>query len=175
MSSDLIVDMQRYVAHCSVGISTVRGQRTKGLVKASRRALQAVDLVPFGAKRASAFADALDAETLRVRRRLPRGARSWGLSRKLLNIFLRGALYNIYLREQFRLNRAEPYFEVALDKWVACGLIDRSPNGALPRWRTIKGLRAEDSQAFQARALDVARGLKCHRVHLDMMFWLDRA
>ncbi len=43
---------------------------------------------------------------------LPKQAQSWGLSRKLLNIFPRDALYNIYLNEYFGMDRCEELLEI---------------------------------------------------------------
>src|SRR5262249_19224548 len=102
----------------------------------ARRALTRVSLKPFGTKQARHFHDALDEETLKLKRRI----RSWGLARKVLNIFLRGCLYNAYLREHYHLDRAEPWFEIPLDKIVAVRLQEackRFDGANLPRWHTV--------------------------------------
>jgi len=41
------------------------------------------------------------------------------MARKLLNIYLRNALYSTYLREAFELDTAEHLYEVPLDSIVA--------------------------------------------------------
>ena len=81
------------------------------------------------------FQRRLDRQTERLRRALPQTARHWGLSRKLLNIFLRDALYTGYLSDYYRLSVAERFFEVPLDS-ISGKAIRKCRSGAkLPRWQ----------------------------------------
>jgi hypothetical protein len=94
--------VQMRCARVAVGPSTVRGQRTPGLVRAAREFLCEVPLAQFGTSKAPAFRAHLDQATRDLTRALPVRGRSWGIARKLVNIFLRDALYTSYLRDAFR-------------------------------------------------------------------------
>ncbi|RIK72920.1 MAG: hypothetical protein DCC68_25730 [Planctomycetota bacterium] len=174
MDEAFMATMKRHVAHLSVGASTVRGQRTKGLVGAARSALCAVDLARFAVKQRNIFDRRLDDATEVVSRRLPQSARSWGLSRKITNIFLRLALYNRFLCEHYDLHRAEAFYEVALDSIVAKCIKRRSEGYPLPTWPGVKHLTADVSKVFQQRASEIADEKGIFRVHLDMIFWTER-
>jgi hypothetical protein len=167
-------DMQRYVAWTSVGASTVRGMRTSGLVACFRRELQAVKLRRFTGVSERAFRGRLDDETELLLGRLPMGCRFWGLARKVLNIFLRSALYNTYLRAHYRLDEAEGLFELPLDSYTAKGLIRRSGHGNLPSWSAVRSLTPENSERYQQTAAAIADDLGVARVHLDITLWLER-
>ena len=93
----------------------MRGPGNKGVVAAVRAHLGRLDLRPFGTHDGDRFLAELNSATTRLQAVLPENARYWGLARKGLNIFLRDCLYTVYLRERYRLDRAEPFFEVPLD------------------------------------------------------------
>jgi hypothetical protein len=119
----------------------------------------------------SVFHEHLDGETDRLRAAL-KGAGSFGLARKLLNIFLRDALYTTYLAEAFELAHAEHLLEIPLDRIVADKLRE---NAKLPRWLGVKHLTVEDSAAYQAAAAECAAGRDPPgRVHLDTYWWGER-
>ena len=102
----------------------MRGSR-EGTVASARARLRTVDLSEFGTSDEEEFLAALDRWTSLVRRSLPGNAR-WGLARKVLNIFLRDAVYNVYLRTAFRLDRCEPLCELPMDRIVAKHLVSAS-------------------------------------------------
>jgi hypothetical protein len=159
----------RRVAVFAVIPSAVRGQ-PKGTVRAARMALAQVplkELPPTPAR----FPAWLNDQTERVQRELPRGARHWGIARKVLNIYLRDALYNHYLRSRFALERAEHLYEIPLDQITADELIARDP--AL-RWKGVKHLTPEVSLRFQHVAAEDARERGTARVHLDAIYWTPR-
>ena len=114
------------------------------------------------------FWRALDRATRTMRDHLPREVSSWGLARKVLNIFLRDCFYNGLLMSTYKLKSAERFFEVPLDSVVAQALKARQPRGALPRWRGVKHLSAEESVYFQGAALELCRSLNITRVHLEL-------
>ena len=145
--------------------STVRNQGAPGVVRAARIFLSQMDLRPFGTKKQDAFADILEKKTEAFQKALPKQARSWGLARKALNIFLRNCLYNHDLRTKFQLDRAEQFFELPLDSFVAKAL--RAQDGNLPSWRGIKYLIRRDSARFQKDASRLAQSEGYARVHLD--------
>jgi hypothetical protein len=119
MKRDFIRAMQVHTARRAIGPSTLRRQGARGAVKAARRFLGKLELKPFGVGRAELFSSRLDAATTQLQRVLPRGARGWGTARKALNIFLRDATYNNFLRARFSLHRAESLLEIPLDSITA--------------------------------------------------------
>jgi hypothetical protein len=124
-----------------------------------------MNLLRFGTADGRLFARRLEAATRQLQAALPRRAASWGVARKLLNIFLRDCLYNTYLTKAYGLKRAERYFEVPLDSITAGHLRDKVPE--LPRWRGVKYLTPEVSAAYQTAAQFIADRRDIARVHLD--------
>jgi hypothetical protein len=93
-----------------------------------------------------------------------------------LNIFLRDAFYNVYLRTEYRLEAAELWYEVPLDSHVAKALEARAkawkPRVVLRRWTTIKDLQPDESECYQAFAKEVAEAEeRPGRVHLDLLYF----
>ena len=172
--NDLVTQMQTYVAHTSVGASTVRGQKAPGLVAKLRELLAEVDLKKFGKTNDAKFGELLDIETAAIQRRMPPGTRHWGIARKVLNIFLRDSFYNFYLRQFFSLEPLEGVLEIPLDSLTVTGIKARSPKRSLPRWKGVKHLTKEASELIQKRAQEIASERGTSRVHLDIYFWLER-
>lgn len=149
----------------------MRGKGNTGCSEAARSALRDVDLRTFATSDATKFRDRLDAETQRIRLRLPAGARHWGLARKVLNIYLRDCLYTTYLEDKFELSKAEPLLELPLDSYTARDLKGAPSTRPLPRWPGVKHLSANENALFQLAALEIARARGFSRVHLDAFFW----
>ncbi|WP_442484452.1 hypothetical protein [Aeoliella sp. SH292] len=170
----LITDIQSYIAYGSVGASTVRGLRTKGVVDACRKALKQTDLRKFATSSEARFQECLDIETARIKRAIPSTARHWGVARKVLNIFLRGCLYNIYLNQHFKLSKAEHLFEIPLDSISAKAIKLNSDWENTPRWRGVKYVTPDVSHRYQELAADIAKQRNICRVHLDALFWGGR-
>ena len=166
--------IHRYVAYGSVGASTVRGLRTKGVVASAREALRKVDLTPYGNATTASFRRTLDVDTENVRLALVDGAQYWGVARKVLNIFLRGSLYNTYLTEHFGLSRLDACYEIPLDSLSATGIRDNTTARPLPKWVGVKYVTPEINDHFQRLATDIAVAKQTYRVHLDAMFWGGR-
>lgn len=171
---NFIRQMQDYTAQVSVGASTVRGQRTPGLVTRCRQLLKEIDLRDFAVATSTAFEKRLDSATVDFRRALPGSSRHWGIARKVLNIFLRNALYNTYLREHYSLQSIESLLEIPLDSISAKGLKKQSTPKKLPRWKGVKHLTPADHATFQAQASAIAAERSLARVHLDVFLWVDR-
>jgi hypothetical protein len=169
MHRGFIPHIQVYVARYSVSASAARGQRSPGLVRVAREHLAAVPLRVFAASSHARFRGALDRETERLRRALSRGAHSWGVARKLLNIFLRNALYTSYLRDWYHLDVAEDWYEIPLDSIVAKRL--RGDMRGLPRWPGVKHLTPAISALYQEAAREAAAGRGVAPVHLDAVWW----
>lgn len=171
MRPDFIAHVQTFTARSSVTASATRGQGAPGIAVCARDHLSTVPLRDFSVQSHAAFERVLDRETRRLAAAIPELGRSWGLSRKLLNIFLRNALYTVYLRDEFDLARAEPWFEVPLDSVVA-DRDSREPEGeSLPDWPGVKHLTVAQSAAFQDVFCAVARRLSVSPVHLDAWYW----
>lgn len=158
------------VARGAIGASTVRSQGAAGVADAARRFLAGIDLSKFSTAEPSAFARMLDEQTERLAGSLPRPARSWGLARKCMNIFLREAFYNVYLQSHYHLAIAERFYEVPLDRIVAEALRSRAP-GELQRWPGVRNLNSELSAKYQAVAERLAANEGVARVHLDAVYW----
>jgi len=162
--------IQRMLARGTIGPSTVRGQGPPGVAAAARAFLAALGLEPFGTSDARKFSGELDRQTSRLMNALPSGAQTWGLARKCLNLMLREALYNVYLREEYGLDRAEAFYEIPLDSLVAEGLRSRRPR-SLPTWPGVRHLDPDMSAKYQAAAASVAAAEGIVRVHLDAIIW----
>ena len=169
MHRDFVDHIRIYTVRYSVSASAARGQRSPGLVRAARAHIAALPLRVFAVPSERRFLSALDRRTELLRRALPRTARKWGLARKLLNIFLRNALYTSYLRNAYRLHLAEKWYEIPLDSIVAKEL--RREVTGLPRWPGVKHLTPEVSVLYQDAARSAAARLGVSPVHLDAMWW----
>ena len=128
-----------------------------------------VQLVRFSTRDRAAFERALDRHTRRLMAKLPTRGATWGLARKLLNIFLRDCLYTRYLSRAYGLASGERFFEIPLDSITAKQIRKAAPE--LPRWRGVRHLEPDISAAYQAAALLVAKRKHTLRVHLDAYWW----
>jgi hypothetical protein len=109
--------------------------------------------------------DALDVWTETLTRRTG----YWGPSRKALNLFLRDATYNHWMRDGYELAAAEDKLEIPLDGIVMDGLRER--DASLPASSSVKRLTPEHSALYQHAAAKIAADRGCVRVHLDLVFW----
>lgn len=171
MNERTIRDIRRYVARYSVTASAARGQRAPGLVGVARSYFADVPLRSFAVSSESRFRRNLNKHTERLRAELPPGGRSWGMSRKLLNIFLRNALYTGYLCKRYHLDGAEDWYEIPLDSIVAKRLRKEAKPRELPRWRGVKHLTPATSELYQAVARRTAERLGVAPIHLDAVWW----
>jgi hypothetical protein len=166
--------IRTYIAYGSIGASTVRGLRTKGVVDAGRTALKQVDLRRYGTTTETYFGKVLDNDSEIVLAALPKGAQFWGVARKILNIFLRNALYNIYLNQHYNLNKHENSYEIPLDSLSATGIINGTVNLSKLNWVGVKYVTPDINHVFQILAKEIANERNTHRVHLDAYFWGGR-
>ena len=175
MKSSFLPMIQRRAARVAVGASTVRGQGAPGMVLAAREYLADLQFERFVAGDERTFRRRLDRATIDLMKSLPRRGRSWGIARKLLNIFLRDALYTGYLAQAYGLRRIERFLEIPLDSITAKGITADSPRRSLPRWPGVRHLNPDASDHFQAAAARLAREHGVARVHMDAVWWGHRS
>jgi hypothetical protein len=154
------------LAELSVGGSTVRGM-PKGTVAAARAAFKRTQLGELPTTSRSSFTDALEHHTRRISKNLP--SSSWGVSRKVLNIYLRSCVYDTPLRRAYGLAPLEAWLELPLDQQVGAGI--RACTGEnLPRFRN-KTLSRELNARYQTAARRLARRIRVHPIHLESCWW----
>jgi hypothetical protein len=169
MKKRIIENLRLRTAELSVSPSTVRRAGARGVLAASRRALKSTRLARFRVHSQRAFAEQLNRETIRIMRRLPDGARRWGIARKVLNIFLRSVVFNRHLCAAYSLAHLEPWLELPLDRQVAEGIWQSSPS--LPRWEAIRGLSPGVSAQYQAAARLIALQHRVPPIQLEYLWW----
>lgn len=173
---DLNAGFMRYLrlrlAVTSVTPSAARGMGPKGTIQAARHYLSRMHLDSFAeVANSKEFNILLDTVTRRCKRRLPEGGRHWGAARKFLNLYLRGAFYNTYLCQAYKLYRLGEFLEIPLDRHVATRLKNEANRGVLPRWKSVISLDRQDSVKYQDFAIKVAESMGTYRVHLDLIYW----
>jgi hypothetical protein len=142
-----------------------------GTIDAARAFLSVVPLRSFAVAEDGPFRNQLEQTTEELRAALPRGAQTWGTARKALNVFLRDAMYCVYLDEAFQLRQAEQLLELPLDSITSRYLRKAALPGELPLWPGVRALRQDISDRFQAVASRVASQRGLARVHLDAFWW----
>ena len=167
LSIDLI---QKRIANISVGSSTVRGQ-PEGTVKVAREYLQSIDLKNFfNITNENQFNDLLDKHTNLLKERIP--SKSWGISRKVINIFLFQSTHDIFLNKEYSLNKVIPYLEIPLDNPNAKKLKEFAGSDVKLEWKNIYSLEPEMSVKFQKYAKNYAiKTYQCERCYLDIYWW----
>ena len=169
MNTEFYAKMQRYIVNSGIDTSVLRG-RPWGTLKAVSEFLYAIDLAKFADP--ASFGTVLD-EKAEALVRSCAGA-SWGHARKCLDIFLRKATYDYYLRKRYRLGSLEPVLELPLNSNVAAGIAFDARKYGLPpppKWDAIMRLTPEANDDWQATASEIARMRKIDRVHLDLWYW----
>ena len=168
--------MQKRIASGAVTPSAARNMGPRGTVRAARKFLaDKIALRDVGASGQN-YPQLLDGLTRRLVRTLPKQAQHWGAARKFLNIFLRDAAYNIYLRSAYRLDRIENQLEVPLDSHMARELKQAMRNlninnPSLPRWKTVISIDSRINKRYQDVARKIARRERIDPVHLDVIAW----
>jgi len=169
---DLISMIQQFAAVDSVGVSAMRNQGP-GVLKAVQRYLGHLRLDDIPVKSEKEFGVWLAERTEGLLRAMPLNTRPWGTARKALSLFLRGCLYNHYLRRRYRLQRIEHWLEIPLDRVTASALKREAGRGKLPRWPGLKHLRKQTSDKFQAYAQVYSESVDLPaRIFVDNYLWL---
>jgi hypothetical protein len=170
---DFLERVQGKVAFSAVSPSSLRGQG-RGLVHCAQKFLAALPLDQIPRSTKDSFVAWLDRQTAALDRAFPPKAKRWGAARKVINLFLRDALYNGYLNREFQLSAVESWLEVPLDGVMARGLKRIATRGKLPPWRGLKRVTRHESKRFQQFAEEEAYRKGMARVHLDIYLWLDQ-
>ena len=161
--------IQQRTARVAVGASAARRQGAPGVVQCAREFASQLKLARFATRSPAAFRRRLDVATRQLQKQLPTKAASWGLARKLLNIFIRDCVYVGYLRRAYGLHVIEAFCEIPLDSITAKEIRSEAPE--LPRWPGVKHLRPELSDQYQQAAQIISKRRRIARVHLDAYWW----
>jgi hypothetical protein len=167
--------VKRYLAHAGITQSAVRlGPSSKGVLGMNRTASNfcaeiKLDQLPSPDE----YCGTLDQWTEELRQRFPTGGQFWGTARKCINIFMRDAFYNFYLRDAYSLARFERVLEIPLDGDVAKGLLRENEASlfGLQRWDAIIRVTRDENEKYQRLAAKVADRCGVARVHLDLLYW----
>jgi hypothetical protein len=167
--------LQRYLANAGITQSAVRlgksGKGVQGMKRAAVNFCAAIQLNNLPTP--DEYPSALDQWTDALTKQFPLGGQFWGTARKCLNIFMRDASYNTYLRNAYSLERLEPALEVPLDGDVANGLLQEQEAAqfGLQKWDAIIRVTKNEHGRYQNLASVVARRYGVYRVHLDVLYW----
>ena len=185
MVSQTDVDMiQRYVAETSVGPSTVRGY-VKNTQKICRALLAGIDLAELSEIEKPRFKSWLNKQTdalhiqLRRQGRRKKGIQTYGIARKVVNIYLHNVFYNCVLNRKYGLENLCDFLEVPIDSHVREWLLLIARNTRPPltidplitRADKIWRIDEKANTAYQDLANQVARQLNTKRVNLDAYFY----
>jgi len=183
LNANFYRELRERIAGLAIGGSTLRNMTGVGGIKIARNFCSREETLKC-VTRQKRFADGLNTLTQLLARELPPrklpGGNRWGPARKILNIFLSDATYNIYLRKRYKLDQIEDALEVPLDSYVAKGLSTDAQS--LPRpeilgsWRGVVHTTPDLNARYQAIASIIAkhRGYRC-RSHLDLRYWRQKA
>jgi len=159
-------------AQITVGPSTIRNQ-PEGTKEAAVNYLKKVDLADFSHVDGDSFKELLDAKTKELQYKLP--SNSWGMSRKIMNIFLIQCFHDKYLSEKYQLDGIIDFMELPLDNKNARKIreIANEEWRQLPRWTTITGLKEDTSYKYQEYASEIAEKKNIARYQLDLCWWRE--
>lgn len=173
-NSNFINSIQCFIARTAIGPSTARNQGAINVVSSARKFFANLNLASLSKSKCRLFEKYLDKTTLNLQKRLPKKANSWGLSRKMVNLFFRDCAYNTYLRSHYKLKSLEPFLEIPLDSITAKALKGASIDPKLLKWSGVKKLDQKLSKEYQKAAQLIAKQNGVNRVHLDALFWGKR-
>ena len=167
-------DVQNFIANAfSIGIvrNMVPGGGTLKIIREFLK--QQIDLDEMSKKQPAKFPELLNQLTEQLRKKMPKGARHWGVARKCLNLFFPRRHLQFLSPKGIQSCEVEEFLEVPLDSYVGHALRRkaRKEGKDVPPWRTVKGLTPDANAKFQAFALEIAKRKRTKRVHLDVMLW----
>lgn len=154
---------QRYVAHISVGASTIRKMGCK--IDDIRKSLSSINLEEIQEKTFPVF---LENSTNFL---LTSCKGQFGTARKCLNIFLKNCYHNRFLSDQYCKPQIISQFELPLDSRTMEG-VRKDGFPSLPKSSVI-GLSPELNTRYQTAALAIAEKYSISRVNLDVLWWMQ--
>jgi len=165
--------IQKRIANISVGPSTVRRQ-PEGTAAIARKYLwQPIVIKHFSkVKNEKDFKNRLNTHTSKLKDKLP--SKSWGIARKVLNLFLFQAVQDINLNKKYALDKLINYLELPLDNTNGKNLKEfaKKIDGGNLEWKNISSLTPEINEQFQEYAKRCANWTyKCARCYLDVYWW----
>jgi hypothetical protein len=152
---------QKYVARCAIGPSTVRNMGVN--LRAAQDFLAELDINDL---RAEKFEDFLENETVLFEKKC---AAQFGVARKCLNIFLRNASHNFWMRNKFNFVEIESKLEIPLDSRTMSGIRLNRP---FLRKSSVKDIPRDLHDKYQSAANEIAQEKGTSRIHLDLDYWL---
>ena len=175
---EFLKQLQRFTAYSMITASAVRNSGARGVLHIAQDFCAELPLRGLGRLNRTRYESWLDKTTDQLHRRLPDGV-GWGTARKVLNIFIRSAVYTAPLASEYDLSPLLAHLEVPLDSKVAGALKKAtkptSPKDtSLPRWKSIKSLTPDISHLYQLAATKDARRKQVHRADLDVYYWPTR-
>lgn len=171
MTPDQLIRRIRFhTANTVIGPSAARGMLRKGDIQHIREFLDRLDLRRFGDP--AKFSRALDRNTMALAKILPENR--WGAARKFVNLYMRDATYNFYLRQEYRLDVVEHLLELPMDSYAARRLLEQCERRELPKWKGVIHPTPEANAAYQTFASRIAAREAIHRVHLDVRYWRSK-
>ena len=159
-------DLVRHVAWCAVSGTTLRQMVPPGWRPTTCDFLSKAPLARLSSE---PFAVVLDDWTSNLADRI---GGFWGPARKAVNLFLRDATYNVWLRQDFNLAAHEHDMEIPLDGIIMRAIRNETNDKAL-RVTAVKHLTPDDSGLYQNAAGAIAAQRGFPRVHLDVVWWTE--
>ncbi len=175
-----LTDMQRYIANVAITPSALRNLGPENLVRTAKEFLaEKIDLRELINIEPSQYASWLEGKT-QAHMEAFRDKDLWGPVRKSINIFMVMASLNRSVSPAYNLDRLKDILEVPLDNRVVQGVLDWATKRRgllrrqLPKWESIKKLKREDSEKFQALAEEMAKEQGISKYCLDVVLWPER-
>jgi hypothetical protein len=161
--------IQEWVAKSTVGISTVRGQPA-GTMQVGIDFIKKINLSDFRQIPLEKFEKTLDSYTNGLADHLT--GKSWGISRKILNLFLIQAFHDKYLSEVFLLEPLKNWLELPIDGPTANRLIESatSEDIILPEWSSLRYLDKDTNSMYQEYGQILAENKRCARYQLELIW-----
>ena len=153
--TEFLTRVQRYVANFAITTSVFRASGSAGAMK---KAIEFVASLNLSATHEGPFDEFLDYTTACLQSHLPAGWQPWGPARKALNVFLRDAAYNTFLRAEYNLALIEPALETPVDSQIAREL---RKSYKLPPWKGNVRLTPEQHLPYRGRPRSSAPSRHC--------------
>lgn len=163
--------LQRRVAQTAVTSSSARNMGPGGTIGGARSFFGALDLRRLRVSSEHTFRSILNQITRECQSAVQCRRPPWGAARKWTNIFLRDVIYNLDLREKYRLAGLIQWLELPLDGHVAFALSDEIGGECLNEWESVISLDWRMSRRYQKFAAEVAARNGIHRIDLDLSYW----